>query len=204
MSNTTGPGRPDGLHTLGRWTTDRSLATPHRVAIDDRGCTLLYSELERRAAALAAGFRAAGYGIGDRIATLTGNSSDHVVAFFACAKAGLVLVPLSWRLSPRELSAQLELAEPQLLLVEGELDALAAAACALLPHRRKVCAAAFARSAGSAGRGGPFPPGSARRRRAADDFHLRHRGCQQGRRPYPRQLLLEQPVALADPRHGQQ
>ena len=50
----------DGLHTLGRWTTDRSLATPNRVAIDDRGCTLLYSELERRAAALAAAFRAAG------------------------------------------------------------------------------------------------------------------------------------------------
>jgi len=140
MSTTTGLNQPDGLHTLGRWTTDRSLSTPHRVAIDDRGCTLLYSELERRASALAAGFRAAGYGIGDRIASLTGNSSDHVVAFFACAKAGLVLVPLSWRLSPRELAAQLELAEPQLLLVEGELDALAAAACALLPHRPRTAA----------------------------------------------------------------
>ncbi|WP_346959795.1 AMP-binding protein [uncultured Arthrobacter sp.] len=140
MSNPTGPNRADGLHTLGRWTTDRSLTTPHRVAIDDRGCTLLYSELERRASALADGFRAAGYGIGDRIASLTGNSSDHVVAFFACAKAGLVLVPLSWRLSPKELAAQLELAEPQLLLVEGDLDALAAAACALLPHRPRTAA----------------------------------------------------------------
>lgn len=140
MSNPIGPNPADGLHTLGRWTTDRSLSTPHRVAIDDRGCTLLYSELERRASALADGFRAAGYRIGDRIASLTGNSSDHVVAFFACAKAGLVLVPLSWRLSPRELAAQLELAEPQLLLVEGELDALAAAACALLPHRPRTAA----------------------------------------------------------------
>ncbi|QDY91532.1 long-chain fatty acid--CoA ligase [Arthrobacter sp. UKPF54-2] len=146
MSRPTGPVGPvgprpaDGLHTLGRWTTDRSLTTGHRVAIDDRGCTLSYSELERRAAALADGFRAAGYSIGDRIASLTGNSSDHVVAFFACAKAGLVLVPLSWRLSPRELAAQLELAEPQLLLVEGELDALAAAACALLPHRPRTAA----------------------------------------------------------------
>ena len=140
MSGPAGTGPADGLHTLGRWTTDRSLATPHRVAIDDRGCTLLYSELERRASALAAGFRTAGYGVGDRIASLTGNSSDHVVAFFACAKAGLVLVPLSWRLSPRELATQLELAEPQLLLVEGELDGLAAAACALLPHRPRTAA----------------------------------------------------------------
>ncbi|MET4592492.1 AMP-binding protein [Arthrobacter sp. 754] len=130
----------DGLHTLGRWTTDRSLASPNRIAIDDRGCTLTYGELERRAAGLAAGLHAAGYVTGDRIATLTGNSSDHVVVFFACAKAGLVLVPLSWRLSPRELSAQLGLADAQLLLVEGDLDALAAATCSLLPQPPRTAA----------------------------------------------------------------
>lgn len=130
----------DGLHTLGRWTTDRSLATPHRIAVDDRGCTLTYGELERRAAGLAAGLAAAGYATGDRIATLTGNSSDHVVVFFACAKAGLVLVPLSWRLSPRELAAQLELADPQLVLVEDELESLAAGACTLLAHRPRSAA----------------------------------------------------------------
>ncbi|WP_082492795.1 class I adenylate-forming enzyme family protein [Arthrobacter sp. Leaf69] len=130
----------DGLHTLGRWTTDRSHATPHRIAVDDRGCTLSYGELERRATHLAAGLASAGYVTGDRIATLTGNSSDHVVVFFACAKAGLVLVPLSWRLSPRELAAQLELADPQVMLVEDELDSLAAGACALLPHRPRTAA----------------------------------------------------------------
>lgn len=140
MTGTTGPSTGDGLHTLGRWTTDRSQATPRRIAIDDRGCTLTYLELERRAAALADGFRDAGYRIGDRVATLTGNSSDHVVAFFACAKAGLVLVPLSWRLSPRELAVQLEHAEPQLLLVEGDLETLGAGACALLVRRPRTAA----------------------------------------------------------------
>ncbi|MEO3932694.1 AMP-binding protein [Micrococcaceae bacterium Sec7.4] len=138
--STPGTGRPVGLHTLGRWTTDRSLATPQRIAIDDRGCTLSYGELERRAAGLAAGLTAAGYATGDRIATLTGNSSDHVVVFFACAKAGLVLVPLSWRLSPKELATQLELADPQLLLVEDELDSLAAGASTLLAHRPRTAA----------------------------------------------------------------
>ncbi|WP_160666732.1 class I adenylate-forming enzyme family protein [Pseudarthrobacter sp. ATCC 49987] len=138
--STSGTGRPVGLHTLGRWTTDRSLATPQRIAIDDRGCTLSYGELERRAAGLAAGLTAAGYATGDRIATLTGNSSDHVVVFFACAKAGLVLVPLSWRLSPKELATQLELADPQLLLVENELDSLAAGASTLLVHRPRTAA----------------------------------------------------------------
>ncbi|EMY34751.1 acyl-CoA synthetase (AMP-forming)/AMP-acid ligase II, partial [Arthrobacter crystallopoietes BAB-32] len=125
--------REDGLHTLGRWTADRAASTPGRVAIDDRGVTLLYRDLDRRAAALAEAFHAAGYGIGDRIATVTGNSSDHVVVFFACAKAGLVLVPLSWRLSPAELAEQLEHADPALVLVEHEFDALAAAALSRLP-----------------------------------------------------------------------
>jgi fatty-acyl-CoA synthase len=126
---------PDGLHTLGRWTRDRARATPDRIAIDDRGVVVTYRELDARAERLAAGFRAAGYGIGDRVATITGNSADHVVLFFACAKAGLVLVPLSWRLAPRELAAQLEIAEPALLLVEAEFESLAKATLGRLARR---------------------------------------------------------------------
>ncbi len=114
------------LHTLGRWTTDRAIATPDRVAIDDRGVVVTYRELESRASRLAEAFLVGGYTPGDRIATLTGNSADHIVLFFACAKAGLVLVPLCWRLSPRELAEQLELADPALLLVEDEFGPLAA------------------------------------------------------------------------------
>ncbi|MFT4029231.1 MAG: AMP-binding protein [Protaetiibacter sp.] len=125
----------DGLHTLGRWPTDRAIATPDRVAIDDRGVVLGYRGLEERASALAEALRRVGYGIGDRIATLTGNSADHVVLFFACAKAGLVLVPLSWRLSPAELAQQLGHADPALLLVEQEFDALADDALHRLPER---------------------------------------------------------------------
>lgn len=118
----------EGLHTLGRWTADRALATPDRVAVDDRGVVLTYRQLDDRATALAHAFLSGGYGVGDRIATITGNSSDHVVVFFACAKAGLVLVPLSWRLSPREIAQQLEQADPALLLVEDEFSTLASLA----------------------------------------------------------------------------
>ncbi|MCP2263119.1 class I adenylate-forming enzyme family protein [Promicromonospora thailandica] len=121
------------LHTLGRWPRDRALATPDRVAVDDRGVTLTYRALEERATALAARFRAAGYGVGDRVATVTGNSSDQVVLFFACAKAGLVLAPLSWRLSPHELAAQLDRADPALVLVAEECGTLADAALERLP-----------------------------------------------------------------------
>lgn len=128
----------DGLHTLGRWTTDRALATPARIAVDDRGVVLSYADLDVRASRLADALLEAGYGVGDRIATVTGNSSDQVVLFFACAKAGLVLVPHSWRLSPRELATQLDHADPALILVEEEFSALAAAALRLLPQRPVV------------------------------------------------------------------
>ncbi|NNU28322.1 class I adenylate-forming enzyme family protein [Isoptericola sediminis] len=116
------------LHTLGRWTRDRATSTPRRVAVDDRGVTLTYAELDDRAARLAAALRAAGYGVGDRVATVTGNSADQVVLFFACARAGLVLTPLSWRSSPRELADQLDQADPALVLVEQEFATLARAA----------------------------------------------------------------------------
>jgi fatty-acyl-CoA synthase len=56
---------------------------------------------------------------------LTGNSPEHVAVFFACAKLGLTLAPLSWRLAPAELAYQLEDAEPALFLVEDDHAALA-------------------------------------------------------------------------------
>ncbi|KAB8189551.1 AMP-binding protein [Nonomuraea phyllanthi] len=121
------------LHTLGRWPRDRAIATPDRVAVDDRGVAMTYRDLDARATALAGRLRESGYGVGDRIATVTGNSSDQVVLFFACAKAGLVLAPLSWRLSPRELADQIDRSDPALVLVEEEFAALADAALERLP-----------------------------------------------------------------------
>ncbi|QIG40378.1 long-chain fatty acid--CoA ligase [Microbacterium sp. 4R-513] len=118
----------DEPHTIGRWLTDRAAQSPTRIAIDDRGVTTDYATLSARAVDLAAGLRAAGYGPGRRLATLTGNSTDHVVAFFACALAGVALVPLSWRLTPRELADVLERSEPALLLVEDEYATLASEA----------------------------------------------------------------------------
>jgi fatty-acyl-CoA synthase len=107
-------------HLLGRFVADRARAVSSAVAVDDRGVPLTYGELDERSTGLAERLRAAGYGVGDRIASLTGNSADHVVLFFACAKAGLVLVPLSWRLTTTELIAQLQHADVALLLTEDE------------------------------------------------------------------------------------
>ena len=114
-----------GSHTLGRWLRDRAASDGGRIAIDDRGVRTDYRTLHVRAAALADALAAAGYGAGDRVATVSGNSTDHVVAFFACALSGIAFVPLSWRLTPGELSSLMTRTAPALLLVEDEHDALA-------------------------------------------------------------------------------
>ena len=122
------------MTTIGRWLTDSARAFPGRVAVDDRGVQTTYGALEARVVSLARRMTEAGYRPGDRVATLTGNSTDHVVVFFACARLGLALVPLSWRLAPEEVAEQLSLADPHLLLIEDEYLELSRNASALLPE----------------------------------------------------------------------
>lgn len=121
----------DGLLTLGRWTSDRARIAGSRTAVIDRGVRTSYRELDERATALAGRLRASGYRRGDIVATLTGNNVDHIVLFFACAKAGLVLAPISWRLKPGEIAAQVDLIDPALFVAEALFTPLAREALAL-------------------------------------------------------------------------
>jgi fatty-acyl-CoA synthase len=135
--------------TLDRWLRDRARTTPDRVAIDHLGTETTYVELDVRSDRLAATLLDAGLGRGDRVATLTGNSAEHVAVFFACAKAGLTLLPLNWRLSPVELAYQLDDAEPAAILVEAGHDELATAALGRSsagPSRFELGASLFARA----------------------------------------------------------
>jgi fatty-acyl-CoA synthase len=115
----------DGRHTIGRWLRDRARNTPERVAVDYLDRTLTYRELDEGSDAFAAAFHAAGLRRGDRVATLTGNTPEHVQVMFACAKSGLTLVPISWRLAAPEIRFQLDDSEPSLFLVEDEYRQLA-------------------------------------------------------------------------------
>jgi fatty-acyl-CoA synthase len=111
--------------TLGRWLADRARTTPQRVAIRFLGQDLTYGELDSRATRLAAGLAARGLRRGDRLATLTTTSPDHVATFFACARLGVALQPISWRLASAEVAYQLEDAEPSLLLASDDYAELA-------------------------------------------------------------------------------
>jgi fatty-acyl-CoA synthase len=119
-----------GELAIGRWIRDRAVVTPGRVAIEYGDDRISYAELDARSEALACALVGLGLSRGDRVTSLTRNSPEHVELFFACAKAGLVLTPLSWRSAPAELAYQLTDAEPAAVFVEPDHDPLADAALA--------------------------------------------------------------------------
>jgi fatty-acyl-CoA synthase len=91
-----------------------------RIAITSpTGTDITYAELERQTNALANALVDAGFGPGDRLVWLDWNSADFLVAYFATAKAGMTFSALNAWLRARELTPQLELLEPA-VVVAGE------------------------------------------------------------------------------------
>lgn len=117
-----------GNLVLGTWVADRGRLTPDRVAIDHPDGAVTYRELDRASARLAGELLARGLRRGDRVAVLADNHSEYVTLFFACARAGLVMTPLNWRLAAPELAYQLDHAAPALLVVSERRIPLADAA----------------------------------------------------------------------------
>lgn len=106
--------------TIGRWIRDRGRVTGQRVAIDFAGHLTTYAQLDARSGRLAAVLRSAGVGRGDRVASLTANSPEHVELLFACARIGAALLPLNHRLAPAELAYQIDDAEPGVAFVSDD------------------------------------------------------------------------------------
>ncbi|WKZ70485.1 MAG: long-chain fatty acid--CoA ligase [Melioribacteraceae bacterium] len=59
---------------------------------------------------------------GDRVAIYSKNKSEFVFLFSACVKIGAILVPLNFRLTPRELDTLIADAAPKLFLYETEFE----------------------------------------------------------------------------------
>ncbi len=110
------------------WLSTWALYTPGRMVLRDHvsGAEWTYAEANRRAGALAAHLRDEfGLEKGDRLAVLSRNNCEFLFLFFACVKLGVVLVPLNFRFTSRELDVPIGDSEPKLLVVEDELSALA-------------------------------------------------------------------------------
>ena len=105
---------------------DAAASRGDHVAIRHRDLELTYAELDERSNRLAQALRAAGVGMGSRVAHLDRTAPEIVELLFATSKLGAVTVPLNWRLSPAELAAVVADAPPG-VLAAGEAYADVAA-----------------------------------------------------------------------------
>ena len=110
----------------------RAQTTPERPALEDLddGTRYNYRELNAQAARFAAAAaRQWQLQAGDRIAYLGHSRAEFFVMLFGCAKAGLILVPLNWRLALPELRALMDDAAPRALIYGPEFEETAADLC---------------------------------------------------------------------------
>jgi acyl-CoA synthetase (AMP-forming)/AMP-acid ligase II len=80
-----------------------------------------YRDLYRRSRQLSAALQNAGLRVGDRVATLLWNESEHLEAYFGIPATGAVLHTLNLRLHPDELTYIVNHAEDRFLIVDDVL-----------------------------------------------------------------------------------
>lgn len=101
----------------------RTRLTPSRVALVERqtGRTFRYRDLNERANRLS-NLLTGGLGLqkGDRLGVLANNCVEFIDSFYAAGKTGIVLVPISWRLTPHELRYVLNDCAPRAVIFGSE------------------------------------------------------------------------------------
>ena len=105
------------------WLTKRERYTPQKEAVIDSFSRVryTYSRLNKMANNLASYLqREHELKAGDRLAVVSKNSVPYLVLFFACAKLGVVMVPLNYRLPKAGLKELIADASPGLLIYSEE------------------------------------------------------------------------------------
>ncbi len=110
---------------IGGLLAKRALLSPKLEGLYDvaNGLRLNYTQFNSRVDRAANMIAALGLKKGGRVALLLMNSIEFVESFLACAKLGLVVVPLNWRLVPDELEFILKDSGSVVLIFGGEFTA---------------------------------------------------------------------------------
>lgn len=78
--------------------------TPRKLAVRDSARRLTYAEWDARATRLAAGLLGLGLSKGDRVGVIAHNRLEWMEIYAGMARAGLVVVPLNFRLTGPEIA----------------------------------------------------------------------------------------------------
>jgi fatty-acyl-CoA synthase len=119
--------RHQSLGDLPRRTARR---TPDKLAVLDGDTRLTFAGLDAAVDRTAAALQSVGLGAGDRLALLCHNSWQFVVLDFACARAGVVLVPVNFMLGSEEIAFILDHSGATAFVVEDALLPVAESALA--------------------------------------------------------------------------
>src|SRR2546429_7637699 len=105
------------VHSLGR----AARYFPERTALAANGTRSTFREQHDRVGRIAAALTKHGFKAGDRLAILLPNEPDYIELVYACARLGVIVVPLNTRLSVKEIDGILADAKPRGLIRHSSL-----------------------------------------------------------------------------------
>ncbi len=111
---------------------------PRRQAIIDGPVRYTYAEMGRRIERLAGALAEAGLERGRVAAIVAPNVHQFVETYYACARLGVVLNPVNFRLSPREMAFILNDSAAMVLLAHSDFATEVAAAVAQCPKLKQI------------------------------------------------------------------
>jgi fatty-acyl-CoA synthase len=121
------------LLTLSESVAAHARTQPHKVGVRDSKRALTYAQWDERASRLANALLGLGLAKGDCVALLAYNTIEWLEIYAALARAGLVAVPLNFRLAAPEIAYIVNNAEVRAAIVQEDLRALFDSVRAELP-----------------------------------------------------------------------
>ncbi|MBL8330777.1 MAG: AMP-binding protein [Rubrivivax sp.] len=119
--------------TLAESLAAQARTQPERVAVRDSHRQWTWAQWDQRASRLAQALLGLGLQPGDRVALLAYNSAEWLVFYAGLARAGLVAVPVNFRLMGPEVAYIVQHSEARALIVQEDLRALVDGIRAELP-----------------------------------------------------------------------
>ena len=107
---------------VGNWLYKRSLVSEDQFAILFGHQVVTYGRMNKRVNRLSHAMLKTGLANGDRVGILSRNCPEFLEIYFACAKTGIIFVPLNFRLAPPELAYQITDSGLRLLFLNLELE----------------------------------------------------------------------------------
>lgn len=132
--------RFDQMPTLGDIARYYAREQPAAVAMGFEGRETNFDEFDRHSNQVAHALIAEGARKGERVAYLGKNSDHYFEILFGSAKAGVVLTPIGWRLSPAEIAFIVDDCEASIIFVGPEVMSQAEQALSYLKRGRRLIA----------------------------------------------------------------